>query len=168
MKHYGIFSLLKTKTMAGKDFNKQDIARFLENPWFAFVGATDNARKFGYTAFKELSRKGMRLVPVNPNYKTVQGKECYPSLAYMPERPTAVISMVPREQTLKVVTEAYTMGVSQVWIQMDSDSPEALAFCRQNNMKAIFGECILMHAEPVKSFHGVHRWFRKIFGSMPK
>jgi len=154
--------------MSAKEFTKQDITNFLTSPWFAFVGATDNNRKFGYSAFRTLKAKGIRLEAVNPNYKTVDGQECYPSLAYVPELPTAVISMVPREQTLKVVQEAFQLGIRKIWIQMDSDSPEAIVFCREHGIKAIIGECILMHAQPVTSFHGVHRWFSKVFGKMPK
>ncbi|MEI6576065.1 MAG: CoA-binding protein [Bacteroidota bacterium] len=154
--------------MAEKDFTKNDIALFMENPWFAFVGATENKKKFGHSAFRELKYKGIKLIPVNPNYPKVDGQECYQSLLYLPERPQAVISMVPRDQCMKVVSEAYTMGVKQIWIQMDSDSPEALEFCKDHDIKAIHGECILMHAQPVKSFHGVHRWFRNVFGGMPK
>lgn len=154
--------------MATRNFSKQDITDFVKSPSFAFVGATGNTKKFGYTAFRELKTKGLQLVAVNPNYTEVDGQECYPSLAHIPEPPSAVISMVPRGQTLKVVTEAFQLGVRKIWIQQDSDSPEALEFCKTNGIKAIHGECILMHTEPVKSVHGVHRWFRKLFGKMPK
>lgn len=140
---------------------------FLEQTWFAFVGATDNPKKFGSAAYRDLKKRGLTLVPVNPRHATVDGDACYPALAELPETPPAVISMVPRAQTAKIAEEAWNAGVTHIWIQMKSDTPEALSFCLDKGMNVISGECILMHVKPVQSVHAFHRWIRRLFGRMP-
>ena len=37
------------------------------------VGVSRNPKKFGYTAFKELKEKGMKIIPVNPEADEIMG-----------------------------------------------------------------------------------------------
>jgi predicted CoA-binding protein len=76
--------------------------------------------------------------------------------------------VTPPSATDKAVREAVEAGVPHLWIQQGSESKEALAFCQEKNPSAVSGHCILMFAEPVGSFHRVHRWPKKLFGGLPK
>ena len=44
----------------------------------------------------------------------------------------------------------------------------ALALCREKGLQPVSGKCIMMFADPVGSIHGVHRWFAKVFGTLPR
>jgi predicted CoA-binding protein len=66
------------------------------------------------------------------------------------------------------VKQAHEAGITRVWIQQMAQSPEALAYCEENDLSCVSGECILMYAEPVGSIHKFHRFFRKLFGRMPR
>jgi hypothetical protein len=86
----------------------------------------------------------------------------------LPKDAEGVVIVVPPAKAEGLVKEAHAKGINQVWLQQGAESKAALAYCSQNEMNAISGECILMHLEPVGSFHGFHRFFRKLFGGMPK
>jgi len=147
---------------------RQDVEGFLAQKVLAVAGVSRNSQSFGAKAFKELSGKGYKVFPVNPNAESIQGEKCYPSLAKLPEKVGGVLVFTPPSATEKVVREAAAAGISRVWIQQGAQSPEALAFCREKNLAAVSGQCILMFAEPVASIHGFHRWVKKLFGGLPK
>ena len=71
-------------------------------------------------------------------------------------------------QSEKVVAEAAAQGIRRVWLQQGAQSEAALALCREKGLQAVSGKCIMMFAEPVGSVHGVHRWFAKVFGQLPR
>lgn len=63
---------------------------------------------------------------------------------------------------------AVAAGIAHLWIQQGAESKEALAFCKKQNLSAVSDHCILMFADPVGSFHKVHRFFKGLFGGLPK
>lgn len=146
---------------------KQDIEGFLAQKTIAMAGVSRDPRSFSASTMKELATKGYRIIPVNPNAESIAGEKCYPSLAKLPEKVGGVIVFTPPAHTEKVVREAAAAGITRIWIQQGAQSEAALAFCRQNDLPAVSGQCILMFAEPVASFHGFHRWIKKLFGGLP-
>jgi hypothetical protein len=53
-------------------------------------------------------------------------------------------------------------------LQQGTESPKAIQFCAEKRLKTVSKQCILMFAEPVASFHKVHRGIKRFFGGMPK
>lgn len=147
---------------------RQDIDRFIEQKTLAVVGMSRAPRSFSSNAAKELRAKGYTLFPVNPNAPEIAGEKCYPSIAALPEKVGGVLLFTPPAATESAVREAVETGVQHLWIQQGAESKEALAYCREKNLSAVSGHCILMFAEPVGSLHRVHRWFKKLFGGLPK
>jgi uncharacterized protein len=141
---------------------------FLSHKTLAMAGLSRNEKAFSATVNKELKAKGYRVLPVNPRAGTIAGEQCYPSLAAIPEKVGGVLVFTPPAETEKVVREAAAQGITRVWLQQGAESQAALAYCQEEGMQVVSGKCILMFAEPVGSFHGVHRWFAKVFGQLPK
>jgi hypothetical protein len=79
-----------------------------------------------------------------------------------------VLVVTPPSQSEKIVHEAAAQGISRVWLQHGAQSDAAVAACVEHGLSAVSGKCIMMFAEPVSSIHGVHRWFAKVFGTLPK
>ena len=75
---------------------------------------------------------------------------------------------VPPAQAEKAVQQAVDAGIPRIWLQEGSDSPAALQLGEAEGLSVIHGECILMFAEPVKSFHAFHRWIWKLLGKLPQ
>ncbi|MPZ71285.1 MAG: CoA-binding protein, partial [Actinobacteria bacterium] len=56
----------------------------------ALVGVSGNELRSSNFVARYLSRTGLTLYPVNPNYQEVLGMKCYPSLSDLPETPDIV------------------------------------------------------------------------------
>jgi hypothetical protein len=144
------------------------IREFLAPKKLALAGVSRNPKKFGYAALKELKEKGFDVYPVHPEADEILGVKCYHSVSGLPADIRHLVSMVPKDQTRTVVAEALDRGISNIWIQQMSDTPEAIDLAKERNAGLVVKTCILMHASPVKSIHAFHRGLLKIFGMLPK
>jgi uncharacterized protein len=145
----------------------ESVRGFLAEKKLAVVGVSRNPQKFGSAVFRELSSKEYTVYPVNPNAEKIGEEKCYPSVKELPESVGGVVIVVPPAQTESVLREVAEAGINRVWIQRGAESDGAAAFCHERGIDAVTGQCILMFAEPVASFHKVHRFFHKLFGKMP-
>lgn len=145
----------------------KQINEFLESQSIAMVGASRNPKKFGYTAFKELKEKGMKIIPVNPQAEEILGEKSYPNVKMLPPEVQSIIVLTKKDQTASVIREAKERGIKQIWIQQMADSKEALDELKDSGINFISGECILMHYKP-HSIHKFHGSLKKLFGRFPK
>jgi len=145
----------------------KQINQFIENQPIALVGVSRNPKKFGYTAFKELKEKGMKIIPVNPLADEIMGEKSYPDVGSLPEEVRGIIVMTKKDKTAAIVREALAKGIREIWIQQMADSREALTELKASDINFITGECILMHYKP-HSIHKLHRNLRKLFRTFPK
>jgi predicted CoA-binding protein len=143
------------------------INEFLESQPIAVVGVSRNPKKFGYTAFKELKEKGMKIVPVNPEADQIMGEKSYQSIRELPSDVKGVIILTKKQKTASVVKEAKEKGIKQIWIQQMADTKEALDELKDTDINYITGECILMHYKP-HSIHKFHSSLKKFFRLFPK
>lgn len=144
------------------------IADFVSHKNIAVIGASSDNGKFGNYAYRELKKRGYHVIPVNPKTDVIAEDRCYPDLKSLPERVDGVLVVVPPEQTEKVVQEAESVGIKRIWMQQGAASEAAINFCRQHGLSEVHGECILMFAEPVASYHRWHRGLMGCFGLLPK
>jgi len=147
---------------------KTQIKEFYSQSQYAMIGVSRDKKKFGFAAFNELKKRGYNLFPVNSNTDTIDGATCYRSVETLPSGVTAAVVMTPKKATLDVVQQLIQKGIKQIWIQQNSDTPEALEFARNNGANLIHGKCILMFSEPVAGFHKFHRTLLKLFGGLPR
>ena len=145
----------------------KQIEDFISAEPVAMIGVSRNPKKFGYTAFKELKEKGLKIIPVNPSAAEILGVKAYPNINSLPAEVRGVIIMTKKDQTRGVVQEAKAKGIKNIWIQQMSDSKDALKELDESGIKYITGECILMHYKP-HSFHKFHKAINKLFGKFPK
>jgi predicted CoA-binding protein len=148
--------------------SKKAVEQFLGSKYLAVVGLSRSGKDFSNAAWRELKRKGYRLVPVNPHAESLEGERCYHRLTDIPERPEGALVITNSSQTESVVRDAAEAGIRQLWIQQGCQSAGALELARQKGLSLVSGECILMFAEPVGSLHRFHRWVWKLLGKLPK
>ncbi|MBA4375077.1 MAG: CoA-binding protein [Anaerolinea sp.] len=141
---------------------------FLSLKTLAVVGVSRNKDKFGNAIFRKMKAKGYKILAVNPRLDLVEGDRCYAGLGALPEKPESVILAVSPSQTIAVIEEAARLGSTYVWMQQGANSPEGEARCKELGLNFVSGECIFMFAEPMESFHKIHRFFNRLFGKMPK
>jgi uncharacterized protein len=145
----------------------KQINEFLDSQPIALVGASRNPKKFGYTAFKELKEKGMKIIPVNPLADEIMGEKSYPNIKMLPPEVQSIIVFTKKDKTASVIREAKERGIKHIWIQQMADSKEALEELKDSGINYISGECILMHFKP-HSIHKFHGTLKKFFGRFPK
>lgn len=141
------------------------IKNFLGLKSIAVAGVSRKGNEFSNTAYKMLKERGYRLYQVNPNAEEISGEKCYKDLRSLPEKPDGLLTFLSKDVTKEVLKEANDAEINNIWIQQTSESPEAINYCAENNLNAVYGHCILMHAEPVKGFHKFHRWIHNLFSS---
>lgn len=145
----------------------KQINDFIDSQPIAMVGVSRNPKKFGYTAFKELKEKGMKIIPVNPEADQIMGEKSYPNVKALPSEVNGIIILTKKEKTAAIVREAKEKGINHIWIQQMADSKEALNELNGSGINFITGECILMHYKP-HSIHKFHGKLKKFFGRFPK
>jgi len=142
------------------------VERFLAHEKLALVGASRSGKKFGNTLLKELSAKGWQVAVIHPGADEIEGHRCYSAVADLPRDVQALVVCVPSVETELVVREAAAHGITDVWMQLGSASPDAVRFCAEHGLNAIHHECVLMFARPA-GVHRVHRWLWGLFGKLP-
>jgi len=111
---------------------------------FAVVGVSKNKEKYGNQVYFDLKHAGFTVYPINPNVSEVSGDKCYPGLKGLPLKPDVVDIVVPPKVTEKVVKECKDLKINKVWMQPGSESDEAIRFCRENDMKVLYGVCVML------------------------
>lgn len=144
----------------------KDVARFLSLEKYAVAGVSRDPKKFGQQMFKDLRKKGMDVVPVNPKADTIDGVKCYSSVSELPSDIRGVIFMTPKEETLSVAREAIAHGIQDLWIQQGAETKSMIAELEKENVNLISNECIMMFWKP-NGVHSFHRFLKKIFGGLP-
>jgi uncharacterized protein len=144
----------------------KSVAHFLTLGKYAMAGVSRDPRKFGQAAFRELRRKGMDLVPVNPSAETIDGVKCFNSVSELPPDVRGIIFMTPKEETLSVAREAISHGINDLWIQQGAESKSIIAELEKEDVNLIHNQCIMMFWKP-NSIHSFHRFLKKIFGGLP-
>jgi predicted CoA-binding protein len=144
----------------------KDVARFLSLGKYAVAGVSRDPKKFGHTMFKDLRKKGMDVVPVNPKAETLDGVKCYSSVSELPADIKGLIFMTPKEETLSVAREAIAHGIKDLWIQQGAESKSVIAGLENENVNLIHSQCIMMFWKP-NGVHSFHRFLKKIFGGLP-
>jgi predicted CoA-binding protein len=122
-----------------------DIKRFLESDRFAVVGASADRSKYGNKVLRCYQMHGYKVVPVNPKEKVIEGVECVPSVAALPDGVNSISVITPPQITEKVVEEAILKGIGNIWMQPGAESLKAVERCREAGINAIAdGSCILV------------------------
>lgn len=147
---------------------KENITGFLSQKNIAVVGVSRNGKKFGNSVLNELKAKGYKTFAVNPNTSEINGESCYSQISLIKENVDAAVVVVPKTESEKVVRDAVSKGVRNIWLQQGSETDEAINYCIQNNVNVIYNECVLMFAEPTAFFHKAHRWVNGVLGKVPK
>ena len=146
---------------------KKQIEDFLSLPLLAMAGVSRKPSKFGAAAYRELTSKGMIILPINPKVNEIDGQFCFNRVSGLPLDVGGIIVMTRKENSLDVVKEGFERGIMNYWIQRTSESDELIKFVEQNGINAIIGECILMHYN-AGGIHKFHRTLRSVFGTMPQ
>jgi predicted CoA-binding protein len=140
-----------------------DYENFWEKRSFAVVGHTAK-KSFPRLTYRGLRKLGKAVFPVDPSAAEIEGDKAYADLAALPDKVEAVVLELPKDETRDWVAKAAEAGVKDVWIHMNTDTPEALALAEERGMNARSGTCAVMYVTPGFTYHSIHRWIMKLLG----
>lgn len=118
----------------------------LPDPLIAIVGATDASHKYGSIIYRDLKRKGYRVIGVNPTRETVDGDPSYHSLADLPENPDIVNIVVPPERTLGVLEAASAIPDVAIWIQPGAADEAVRKRAVELGVPTLIDACIMVES----------------------
>ena len=120
------------------------IREFINERVWVVVGASTNPNKYGNQIFRTLLEAGYRVFGVNAGGGEIAGQELYRSLDELPETPAVVDTVVPPPVTEQIVQQCAELGLTRVWMQPGSESPQAIAFCEEHGIKVVHGACAMI------------------------
>jgi len=116
------------------------------DPLIAIVGATDHPSKYGGIIYRDLKRKGYRVVPINPLRSTVDGDRCFASLGELDENPDIVNMVVPPVRTLRLLDDIAALDDAVVWIQPGAADAAVRARVIELGIPSLIDACIMVEA----------------------
>ena len=142
----------------------QTIQSFVDQKKIAVVGASRNGNKFGNAAAKELQERGYEVFYIHPDVEEIDGHSTHPNLDAVKDQVESVWVSVPADRAAGVLRDAATAGLTRVWLQQGASSIELEKLSSELGLDLVAGKCILMYAEPVRSFHKFHQVLWKLIG----
>ncbi len=125
--------------------DQNQINDFLAQRVLAVAGVSRSGKKYGNRVFHDLIRKGYRIFAINPYASEIEGQPCAPDLASLPEPVGGVVAVVPPEITLRLVQDLKRAGIQRLWMQPGAESNDVIQQCREVEISAIAGECIMQY-----------------------
>ena len=111
----------------------------------AMVGFSPKENRPSYFAFKYLSERGYRVIPVNPGQagKSVLGHKIYGALADIPEPVDMVDIFRASEHVLPVVRQALALTPKPqvIWMQLTIRNEEAAKLAEDAGVKVVMNRC---------------------------
>jgi len=151
---------------------KEAVSDFLAQERIAVAGVSRNGDAAANLIYRKLRDAGFQVFPVNPNAEEVQGDPCYSNVTSIPDGIDGVVIATQPQVTDQIVRGCAEAGITRIWMHRSfgagSVSPEAVTFCRENNITVIPGGCPLMFCEPVDFGHKCMRWILNLTGGLPK
>jgi uncharacterized protein len=158
--------------MAVQRTSLESIEDFLAQKRIAIVGMSREAKSMSEMVFKELSRRGYDVVPVNPNVQEVMGRKCFARVQDIQPPVDAALLMTSPAVTEEVVNDCAACGIKRVWMHrgvgQGSVSGKAIEVCRERGIRVIPGECPLMFLPQRGGIHSLHGFIRKLMGRYPR
>ena len=120
------------------------IADILNNTkTIAVVGASDNRVRPSYFVMKYMTKKGYRILPVNPGKAgtTILGQTVYASLSDIPEPVDMVDCFRAKDAIPAIMEEAILIGANTLWMQLGISHAQAATSAEDAGMQVIMNRC---------------------------
>jgi predicted CoA-binding protein len=121
------------------------IARFLASPAFGVVGASPRRHKYGNKVLRCYQQNGRRAIPVNPREPVIEGADSVASVLDLPDDVKSISVITPPAVTERVVQQAISKGIENVWMQPGAENDASVEACRRAGINVIAdGSCVLV------------------------
>ncbi|MCD6047658.1 MAG: yccU [Gammaproteobacteria bacterium] len=122
-----------------------NIQQFLNAKAFAVAGASNNREKFGNKVLRTYLQHNKTVYAVNPKEDLVEGVKSFGTVSELPEEVESLSIVTPPAISEKIVAEAISKGIKNIWMQPGAESAEAIKLCEANHINVIAGgPCVLV------------------------
>jgi len=126
-----------------QDKINRNISEILKNYRnIAIVGLSQKPERESHKVGSYIKNAGYKIFPVNPNYDTALGLECYNSLDEIPESIDIVDIFRKSEDVLPVVKEAIKIKAKVIWMQLGIENEEAAKLALDAGLQVVMDHCI--------------------------
>lgn len=144
----------------------QSARAFLATRRIAVVGVSRDEKDFSRFVFRELAKRGLDVVPVNPALVEAEGRRAFPRVQDVSPPADAALLMTAPAQTERVLRDCLAAGIRRVWLHRGGGpgaaTPAALALCAAEGIDLVQGLCPLMALPDAGLPHRVHHFFRQV------
>ena len=125
--------------------SKNDIIRELltRTKTIAVVGLSSSPFRPSFGVAQYMQSKGYRIIPVNPNEKTVLGEKAYASLSEIPEKIDMVDVFRRPEFVPEIVDETIRLKIPSLWLQEGVIHEAAAQKAGDAGIAVVMDRCIL-------------------------
>ncbi|AJE03297.1 CoA-binding protein [Geobacter pickeringii] len=124
---------------------REQIDIFFKSEEFAVIGASADRHKYGNKVLRVYQQQGLRVIPVNPREREIEGVPCVASVMDLPDTVKSISVITPPPATEQVVELARQKGIENIWMQPGAESDAAVEACRRGGINVIAdGSCILI------------------------
>ena len=121
------------------------IAQFFASSAFGVVGASNNRQKYGNKVLRVYLQHQKKVYPVNPHEAVIEGLNAVPRIFELPPEVKSISIITPPQITQKIVLEAISHGIKNIWMQPGAENDEAISQCKDQAINVIAGgPCILV------------------------
>ena len=121
------------------------IDRFLASPAYGVVGASPRRHKYGNKVLRCYQQNGRRAIAVNPHESEIEGALCVATVLELPDDVRSISVITPPTVTERIVQDAISKGIENVWMQPGAESEASVDACRQAGLNVIAdGSCVLV------------------------
>ena len=150
----------------------ETIQDFLNCRRLAVAGVSANEKEFSRVVYRELKSRGYDLVPIHPSATEIEQDACFARLQDVSPPPEGVLLFTRPAVSEQVVRDCSEAGVRRVWFHRSvgpgSISDAAVAYCRDQGMNVIAGQCPMMFLSNTAWPHRFHAFLKKLTGSYPR
>jgi len=115
----------------------------IKSKTIAVIGLSSDPLRPSYGVSQYMQHKGYRIIPVNPNEKTVLGEKSCASLAEVPERIDLVDVFRRPEFIPEIVDEVIRLEIPAIWLQEGVVHQAAANKARDAGIFVVMDKCIL-------------------------
>lgn len=123
----------------------------------AVVGVSDDWNRPSHFVAKYLIEHGYTMIPVNPKYRQVLGRTCYPDLASAQREagPIDLVDCFRRAADIEpIARDAVAIGAKCLWMQLGVVNEAAAALARAAGLEVVMDRCVKI--EHARLFGGLN------------
>jgi hypothetical protein len=109
----------------------------------AVVGLSSNPMRASFGVSEYMQRKGYRIIPVNPNERSVLGEKAYGSLADVPEQIDIVDVFRRSEFVSALADDVIRLKIPALWLQEGVVHEPSAKKARDAGIVVVMDRCIL-------------------------